>query len=392
MLTERTIDRYGQRQLVSKSPHETPPPLAVDSRMMATRLFSPRKSRGVQALLIEWQIITFWHCGYAPLRSQNMLINCVVYQEGKKLRDIQVSEISTYVKRPDCFVWVALRDAEPAELAQMQAEFQLHELAVEDAHHGHQRPKIEEYSDSLFAVIHTIELVDGEIHKGEVDVFVGMNYVLSVRNHSERGFLGVRARCESEPHLLRLGSAFVLYALMDAVVDRYFPVAEELEMELETIEEQMLAQGAERSSIQRLYRLKRKATVLKHAVAPLMEATARLFGGRVPPPFAHTHDYFRDVYDHLQRINTSIDTIRETIATAIQVNLSMVAIDEAEVNKRLAAWAAIFAVATVLAGIWGMNFEVMPELNWKYGYAAALGIIAAVCGYLYYRFRRAGWL
>ncbi|MDN5848297.1 MAG: magnesium/cobalt transporter CorA [Nitrococcus sp.] len=321
-----------------------------------------------------------------------MLINCVVYQEGKKLRDIQISEISNYVKMPDCFVWVALRDAEPSELDRLQVEFQLHELAVEDAQHGHQRPKVEEYDGSLFVVIHTIELVDGEIHKGELNVFVGANYVLSVRNHSQRAFLNVRARCESEPQLLRLGSAFVLYALMDAVVDRYFPVAEELEMELETIEEQMLAQGTERSSIQRLYQLKRKATILKHAVAPLMEATGRLFGGRVPTPFGHTHDYFRDVYDHLQRINTSIDTIRETIATAIQVNLSMVAIDEAEVNKRLAAWAAIFAAATVLAGIWGMNFEFMPELKWKYGYAAALGVIATVCGYLYYRFRRAGWL
>lgn len=321
-----------------------------------------------------------------------MLINCVAYQEGKKLRDIQVSEIGAYVRRPDCLVWVALRDPEPAELERMQVEFRLHELAVEDAYHGHQRPKIEEYDGSLFAAIHTIELVDGEIHKGEVDIFVGTNYVLSVRNHSGHGFLGVRARCESEPHLLRLGSAFVLYALMDAVVDRYFPVAEALETELETIEEQMLAKGAERSSIQRLYQLKRKATVLKHAVAPLMEATGRLFGGRVPAPFTHTHDYFRDVYDHLHRIDTSIDTIRETITTAIQVNLSMVAIDEAEVNKRLAAWAAIFAVATVLAGIWGMNFKVMPELNWKYGYAAALAVITVVCGYLYYRFRRAGWL
>lgn len=321
-----------------------------------------------------------------------MLINCVVYQEGKKLRDIQVSEIGAYVKRQDCFVWVALRDAEPAELEQMQAEFQLPELALEDAHHGHQRPKIEEYEDSLFAVLHTVELVDGELHAGEVDIFAGMNYVLSVRNHSRQNLLGVRARCEREPHLLRLGSAFVLYALMDAVVDRYFPVAEELETELEAIEEQMFTRGSERSSIQRLYQLKRKATVLKHAVNPLMEATGHLFGGRVPSMCNNTHEYFRDVYDHLHRINTTIDSIRETITTAIQVNLSMVAIDETEVSKRLAAWAAIFAVATIFTGIWGMNFKVMPELDWKYGYAVALGFIAAVCGYLFYRLRRAGWM
>lgn len=321
-----------------------------------------------------------------------MLINCVAYQEGRKLRDIQVSEIAAYVKRPDCFVWVALSDPKPAELERMQVEFQLHELAVEDAHHGHQRPKIDEYDNSLFAAIPIIELANGEIRTGEMGIFVGPNYVLSVRNHSEHGFRDVRARCESEPQLLRLGPAFVLYALMDAVVDRYFPVAEELEAELDTIEEQMFTVGSERSSIQRLYQLKRKTTLLKHAVMPLMEATGRLFGGRVPAPFIHTHDYFRDVYDHLQRINTTIDTIRETITTAIQVNLSMVATDQAEVNKRLAAWAAIFAVATVFAGIWGMNFAIMPELHWKYGYYMALGVIVVVCGYLYYRFRHAGWL
>ncbi|MCO6441607.1 MAG: magnesium/cobalt transporter CorA [Nitrococcus mobilis] len=321
-----------------------------------------------------------------------MLINCVAYQEGKKLRDIQISEIGAYLERQDCFVWVALRDAEPAELEQLQREFQLHELAVEDAHHGHQRPKIEEYEDSLFVVLHTIELVDGKVHQGEVDIFVGTNYVLSVRNRSQHSLLGVRARCEREPQLLRQGSAFVLYALMDAVVDRYFPVAEELETELEILEEQMFTKGSERSSIQRLYQLKRKAMVLRHAVVPLMEATGRLFGGRVPAMCVNTHEYFRDVYDHLQRINTTIDTIRETITTAIQVNLSMIAIDETEVNKRLAAWAAIFAVATVFAGVWGMNFKVMPELDWKYGYPVALLVILVVCGYLYYRFRRAEWL
>ena len=321
-----------------------------------------------------------------------MLVNCVAYQEGRKLRDIPISEIGAYLKRPGCFIWVALRDAEPVELAQLQREFQLHELAVEDAQHGHQRPKIEEYDDSLFVVLHTIELIDGELRRGEVDVFVGANYVVSVRNQSQHSLLGVRERCEREPQLLRQGSAFVLYALMDAVVDRYFPVTEELETELEALEEQMFTKGSERSSIQRLYRLKRKAMALRHAVVPLSEATGRLFGGRVPSLCSNTQEYFRDVYDHLQRISTSIDTIRETIATAIQVNLSMIAIDESEVNKRLAAWAAIFAVATVFAGIWGMNFKAMPELDWKYGYPVALGLIAAVCGYLYYRFRRAEWL
>jgi len=321
-----------------------------------------------------------------------MLINCVAYQEGKKLRDIAAAQISDYLERPDCFVWVALKDAQPPELAEMQAEFNLHPLAVEDALHGHQRPKLEEYGDSLFTVVQTVELLDGELNVGEVDIFVGKNYVLSVRNRSLQSLQDVRARCEREPEQLKIGSAYVLYALIDAVVDRYFPVVDALESELEIIEEQIFSKVSQRANIERLYQLKRKAMILKHAVAPLLEEINRLYGARVPPLAAHTQEYFRDVGDHLQRINTTIDTMRDTISTAIQVNLSMVTIDESEVNKRLAAWAAIFAVATAFAGIWGMNFKWMPELQWKYGYPVALTIMVSVCGYLYYRFRKSGWL
>jgi magnesium transporter len=324
-----------------------------------------------------------------------MLINCVAYQNGTKLADITVPEISDYISRPDCFVWVALQDAEPAELAEMQEEFDLHPLAVEDAQHGHQRPKIEEYGDSLFAVMHLVEHENGrtdDLHVGEVDVFVGRNYVLSVRNRSRHGFLGVRARCEREPELLRHGAGFVLYALMDAIVDRYFPVIDAFECELEQIEEQIFSPGTGRTNIQQLYDLKRRVLVLKHAVAPLLEAVGKLHGGRVPQTCAGAQDYFRDVVDHLARINGSIDSIRDTIATAIQVNLSMVTIEESEITKRLAAWASIFAICTAFAGIWGMNFEAMPELKWRYGYAMALLLIISTCLLLYRRFRRLGWL
>jgi magnesium transporter len=326
------------------------------------------------------------------LKELVLLINCIAYHDGKKVRDISIDEISDYLARRGHFVWVALKDADAAELDVMKAEFGLHELAVEDARHGHQRPKIEEYGDSLFAVVHSAELSGTELLIGEVDIFVEKNFVLSVRNRSQQGFLGVRSRCEREPHLLREGSVFVFYALLDAVVDRYFPVIDALESELEKIEEQIFVDGAERANVERLYQLKRQATVLKHAVAPLLEAVSRLYGSRAPALCGQTQEYFRDVYDHLYRINASIDSIRDTISTAIQVNLSMVNIGQSEVNKRLAAWAAIFAVATALVGIWGMNFKSMPELQWTYGYPLALGIIAAVCGYLHYRFRKSGWL
>lgn len=321
-----------------------------------------------------------------------MLINCVAYQDGKRLGEVPADRIGEFLHREECFVWVALRDAEEHELKQMQNEFGLHELAVEDALHGQQRPKIEEYGDSLFGVVHILEMDDGELLVGELAIFVEEAYVISVRNRSRHGFADVRQRCEREPQLLRKGAAFVLYALMDAVVDRYFPVLEALESELETVEEQIFIKGSERANIERLYQLKRKVTTLRHAVVPLMEAVGKLHGGRVPRLCLDTQEYFRDVYDHLYRINASIDNMRDTIGTAIQVNLSMVTIDESEVNKQLAAWAAIFAVATAFVGIWGMNFDYMPELQWKYGYPVALLVVAAVCGYLYRRFKRAGWL
>ncbi|MEO8411136.1 MAG: magnesium/cobalt transporter CorA [Propionivibrio sp.] len=321
-----------------------------------------------------------------------MLINCVAYENGARLADLPVGEIGAYLARPGCFVWVALRDPSPEELEQMRKEFDLHELAVEDAHHGHQRPKIEEYGDSLFAAMHLLEMKDDEIEVGEMNVFVGRNYVLSVRRRSRQNFVSVRERCEREPHLLRQGASFVLYALMDATVDRYFPIMDELETELDEIEERIFATNTARANIERLYDMKRQITVLKHAVSPLMEAVGKLSGELGPSVCTNSREYFRDVYDHLTRINASLDTFRETIGTAIQVNLSLVTIEESEVTKKLAAWASIFAIATAFAGIWGMNFKVMPELQWAYGYPLALLTIAAAGVYLYIRFKRAGWL
>ena len=197
--------------------------------------------------------------------------------------------------------------------------------------------------------------------------------MLSARNRTQQGFLGVRARAEREPHLLKHGSAFVFYALMDAVVDRYFPIIDALETDLESIEDQIFEPRLGRANIERLYALKRKIGIVKHAVAPLQEAVAKLVSGRVPQVCSDNREYFRDVYDHLTRMNASLDSLRDTIGTAIQVNLSMVTIEETEITKRLAAWAGIFAVATAFAGIWGMNFEHMPELKLDVGLPGGAG-------------------
>ena len=321
-----------------------------------------------------------------------MLINCSVYRQGAKLADIPIDDISDYLTHPDCLIWVALRDTSAAELDKMQEEFSLHDLSVEDARHGHQRPKLEEYRDSMFVALHLVELIGNDLSVGELNIFVGSNFILTVRNRSEQSFANVRERCEREPELLALGSGFVLYALMDAVVDRYFPLVEVLESQLEAIEEHLFDKDSARGNIEQLYLLKRKVMVLKHAVAPLMEAAGKMHGGRVPPPCANTQEYFRDVYDHLVRINTALDAVRDTISTAILVCQSTVSIEQNDVNKQLAAWAGIFAVATAFVGIWGMNFQYMPELGWRYGYPLALLTISATCYYLYYRFRRANWL
>jgi magnesium transporter len=323
-----------------------------------------------------------------------MLVNCVVYKEGRKLAEPALEHISDYIAQPGCFVWVALVDPEPTELEQMREEFGLHPLAVEDARHGHQRPKIEEYGDSLFVVLHPVELAEhGQLQVGEVDIFVGKNYILSIRNRTRQGLVSVRDRCQNEPELLKFGSAFVLYALLDAVVDRYFPIEDHLECELEVIEERIFARkGDARTNIQELYNLKRQLVVLQHAVAPLVEALSKLQGGRVPQICQGMQEYYRDVYDHLLRIVKTIDNMREMTTTAIQVNLSMIALNESEVSKKLASYGALFAVPTAVAGVYGMNFRHMPELDWPYGYPLVLLLIIVADVLLWRRFRRVGWI
>ena len=321
-----------------------------------------------------------------------MLVNCVAYQSGVKLADIPLSEVSDYVSRPECFVWVAIRDPEPAELDALQEEFGLHELAVEDARHGHQRPKIEEYGKSLFVVLQVIEMEGSKLQTGEVAIFAGDNYVLSVRHNAEHGFADVRRRAENEPELLQHGSGYVLYALMDAVVDRYFPVIDALSEEIEDIEEHIFGEQTTRANIEALYGLKQKLMVVKHAAGPLLEATSKLHGGRVPPLCARLQDYFRDVHDHLVRLDQAIENLRDSVLTAISVNLALITLQENDVTKKLAAGVALAAAPTVIVGIYGMNFDHMPELRWTYGYPLVLVATALIDGYLFYRFRKAKWL
>jgi len=320
-----------------------------------------------------------------------MLVNCVAYENGEKVADLPLEEIRGYLKGPGSFVWVALKDPAEGEFQVLQEKFSLHELAVEDASHGHQRPKMDEYGSSLFIVLHVIERSGDELSQGEVAIFVGPGYIVSVRRNAQLGFADVRRRCEQEPELLRHGPAYVLYALMDAVVDRYFPVLEDLAEEAENIEERIFKGQNTRAQIEALYGLRRKLMLLDRATGPLLEVTGKLHGGRVPPICSGLHEYFRDVYDHLIRLKQSIENLREMATTVMSVNLSLITINENEVTKRLASYAALVAVPTMIAGVYGMNFDNMPELGWRWGYPLALGSMVIIDLYLVYRFRKAGW-
>lgn len=323
-----------------------------------------------------------------------MLIHCAAYRNGKKLNTITIPQISDYLATPDTFIWVAIRDPEYTELNVLQEEFRLHELAVEDARHGHQRPKLEEYGDSLFVVLHTVEIgSDRSFVTGEVEIFAGKNYLLTIRHKASQGFATVRSRCEHEPEHLKKGSGFALYAVMDAIVDRYVPVMEFLEEELERIEEQIFSKaGSPRANIEALYDLKQKLSILQRATSPLLEVIGKLHGGRVPQICMELQEYFRDIYDHAVRLNKSIDNCREMSTTAIQVNLSLIALNESEISKKLASYAALFGVPTAIAGIYGMNFKYMPELDSKMGYPMVLGAIVILDVILWLRFRKVGWI
>ena len=321
-----------------------------------------------------------------------MLVNSVAYQNGRKIADVSHGEIRNWLERKDCILWMAVREPEVSELVELEREFDLHPLAVEDARHGHQRPKFEEYGDTIFIVMHMIETDGDELRVGEVNIFVTQQYALSVRSRSERNFQDVRTRCEREPELMRHGTGYILYALMDAVVDRYFPILDTIETKLEAIESQIFEGKSPRANIEALYGLKQDLMTLKHATAPLLEAVGKLYGGRVPAVCAGLGEYYRDVYDHLARINQTIDAVREMVTTAISVNLSIITLQENDVTKRLAAYAALIAVPTMIAGVYGMNFDFMPELKWKWGYPVTLGVMIAIDIYLFVRFRKAKWL
>jgi len=322
------------------------------------------------------------------------LVTCVAYAAGRRIGEVSISDISEVLKLPDRFVWLGLAEPDEEMLAEIQQEFSLHDLAIEDAARAHQRPKLERYGDSLFVVLRTAHLdpTTGGIDYGETHLFVGANYIVSIRHGRSLPYTDVRTRCEASPDLLAKGPGFVLYALMDFIVDQYFPLVDAFEDKLGALEDNIFSQTLTRETTEQIYQLKRELLEVKRAVAPLVDMGNRLVRADLALIPDAARVYFRDVYDHAIRINEMIDTIRELLTTALEANLSLISVSQNEAMKRLAAWAAIIAVPTMIAGVYGMNFKFMPELDWLWGYPVTMAAMGATCGFLYYRFKRAGWL
>jgi magnesium transporter len=321
-----------------------------------------------------------------------MVVNCVAYKGGKRLGDITIDEISDVMEQPDTFVWVGLHEPDLPLLRKVQAEFGLHDLAVEDALSAHQRPKLEDYGESLFVVLQTAQWWDESMHMGETHVFVGQRFLVSVRHGASLSYATVRERCEANPVRLAMGPGYALYAVMDFIVDNYAPIVDHFSERLERLEAAIFADEFERATIEQLYALKRELQVLRGAAGPVVDICAelmRLHADFVPK---ETREYFRDIRDHARRVVEAADAMRDMLTAAMQVHLALASVAQNEVVKRLAGWGAILAIPTMVFSLYGMNFKHMPELDWVWGYPLVLVVVVVGCAWLYGRLRRAKWL
>jgi magnesium transporter len=327
-----------------------------------------------------------------PSATHPGVVNAVAYCKGSKVADIDLDEAGEWAKREGHVVWIGLYEPDVGLLERVRKQFDLHPLAIEDAAKAHQFPKLEEFDDSLFIVARTAQMVEGRVIFGETHLFVGPGYVVSVRHGPSRTYAEVRARCEARAQRLSEGEDFIVYAILDFIVDNYAPVLDLIQDKVEETEDHVLATTMGQPEIEQLYTLRRDLLRLRNAVLPLGDVCRRLERTDVVFIDPAMRPHFRDVRDHLRRAQERIDTLRETLAFAFEASLMHAQMQQTHISRRLAAWAAILAVPTAIAGIYGMNFEHMPELKWQYGYFLVLGVIFAVCFLLFWRFRRAGWL
>ena len=322
-----------------------------------------------------------------------MVVNCIAYRHnGDRIGEISLDAISDVLKEPETFVWVGLHEPDEPLLEKLQEEFGLHDLAIEDAHNAHQRTKIETYGDSLFLVVQTAQLINGELEFGETQIFLGERYLVTVRHGASLSYAPARRTCEHTPELLAHGPSYGLYGVLDFIVDNLLPIVRDCREELGLLEQDIFAETFKRSTVHRLYDMQRDLMTLRLAVAPLQDITSqlvRLHQGLIPDEL---RPYFRDVYDHVFRVNESISAMREMLTAAINVNLSLVTFGQNEVMKKLAGWAAMLAAPTLLTSWYGMNFQHMPELGQPWAYPAIIVVMAGVVGGIYAALKRNKWL
>lgn len=320
------------------------------------------------------------------------VVAAAVYENGVRVCDIRVEDAGKWRERPGAVIWIGLHEPDAELLREIQREFDLHDLAIEDAGKAHQRPKLEIYGDSIFVVARTAHMVGDEIAFGETHLFVGRGYVVSVRHGASTSYMAVRQRCEASPAALAHGENYILYSILDFIVDNYMPVIETIHEEVEQLEDRLLRERLVKADIERLYLLRRNLLRLRNAVVPLVDVCRRHEHIDLPGMDAALQPLFRDVTDHVRRVQEDIDALREVLAFTFEASLMIGQTEQTEISRKLASWAAILAVPTAIAGIYGMNFDAMPELKFRYGYFVVLAVIFALCATLYRFFRRAKWL
>ncbi|MCX4880023.1 MULTISPECIES: magnesium/cobalt transporter CorA [unclassified Streptomyces] len=340
------------------------------------------------------------HPARSPLGSS--VVNCVTYRDGMRVpggSDL-VDTVERVRKKGDGFVWLGLHEPTDQEFAGIADLFDLHPLAVEDAVEAHQRPKLERYGETLFAVFKTVCYVEHEeltatskvVNTGEIMLFVGEDFVITVR-HGMHGSLGpLREDLESDPHQLAKGPAAVLHAVADHVVDDYLHVTDSIQADIDQVEMDVFAEGGARADPGRIYQLKRELLELKRAVVPLGRPVEDLATRPVRVVGPEIQTYFRDVFDHLMRAKEQIASFDELLNSILQAHLAQVTVAQNEDMRKITAWAAVIAVPTMVCGVYGMNFDHMPELHWRFGYPLVIGVMSLACLVLYRGFRRSGWL
>jgi magnesium transporter len=324
-----------------------------------------------------------------------VIVDCAIYEHGQRRDGASDLALARRVAdQPDTFVWIGLLNPGAAELESVADAFQLHPLAVEDAIETHQRPKIDIYDEMLFVVLKTARYVDPEevVEIGEIMVFLGEGYVVTVRHGEGSPLAGVRAALERDPDLLGHGPSAVLHAIIDWVVDGYGPALDGLDTDVEQVEEQVFTPQAGINPVERIYKLKREVLHFLRATAPLIDPVTRLAQGHYAQIHPEVRTYFRDVNDHLMRARDQLESLNDLLSSVLGANLTQISVRQNEDMRKISAWVAIAAVPTMIAGVYGMNFDEMPELAWAYGYPLVVAVMASICSLLYWRFRRAGWL